>query len=114
MKKSNDVSLSVVWKKRLKLYAESSKLYAKGDKLYAEGNKLYAEGPNIFRHSISISFCFKRFCKKRSYFSSIFLKYGIVFNSPSSRVIFGSQPRSFFASVMSGLRVFGSFSGSGS
>ena len=41
------------------------------------------------------------------------LKYSIVFARPSLSGTFGSQPRSAFASVMSGLRRFGSSSGSG-
>ena len=41
------------------------------------------------------------------------LKYSIVFAMPSASGTFGSQPRSAFASVMSGLRRFGSSEGSG-
>ena len=47
-----ELKLLVIWKFRLKLYAEGNKLRAESNKLYAEGNKLRAEGNTLWAEAI--------------------------------------------------------------
>ena len=43
-----ELKLLVIWKFRLKLYAEGNKLRVEGDKLWAEGSKLRAESNKLY------------------------------------------------------------------
>jgi cell division protein FtsB len=42
-----EISLSFIWRLRLKLRAEGNKLRVEGNKLWAEGDKLRAEGDKL-------------------------------------------------------------------
>ena len=51
-KVKGSVSLSFIWKFRLRLYADAHKIWVDPNKLYAEAKRLWAEGDRLWAEAI--------------------------------------------------------------